>query len=153
MADIELLRSVVPSVEGWYCVVGIDKQERVKQTFHRTLEEVQDQAELNVDQERNAFFALGKFRTDDNRKAENVGWMQSFFLDIDCGPSKATPDKHGRIQGYIDQTTGLQAIRDLCKILKLPRPTVVDSGRGWHVYWSLNSTRRGREVVACCADF
>ena len=137
MADIELLRSVVPSVEGWYCALGIDKQDGIRQTFHKTLEEVQAQSELNVENERNAFFALGKFKTKDNRTAANVGWMQAFFLDIDCGPSKAVPDKHGRIKGYIDQTTGLQAVKDLCKILKLPRPTVVDSGRGWHVYWPL----------------
>lgn len=137
MADIELLKHVVPSVEGWYCVLGIDKQENVKQTFHRTLEEVQEQAEENVAYEYNAFFGLGKFRTRENRKAENVGWMQSFFLDIDCGPLKAIPDKHGRIKGYIDQPTGLQAVKDLCKILKLPKPCIVDSGRGWHVYWPL----------------
>jgi hypothetical protein len=113
MADIELLRSVVPSVEGWYCALSIDKQDRIKQTFHKTLEEVQAQSELSVDHERNAFFALGKFKTSDNRTAANVGWMQAFFLDIDCGPSKAVPDKHGRIKGYIDQTTGLQAVKDL----------------------------------------
>ena len=69
MADIELLKHVVPSVEGWYCVLGIDKQENVKQTFHRTLEEVQEQAEENVAYEYNAFFGLGKFRTRENRKA------------------------------------------------------------------------------------
>jgi hypothetical protein len=137
MADIELLRRVVPSIEGWYCVVGIDKNDKVRQNFYQTLEEVEAHAELHVANEFNAFFALGKFKTKENRTAANCGWMQSFFLDIDCGPSKATPDKHGRIRGYIDQTTGLQAVKDLCAILKLPRPTVVDSGRGWHVYWPL----------------
>ena len=49
MADIELLRRVVSSEDGWYCVVGIDKNDKVKQTFHKTLEEVQTQAEQNVE--------------------------------------------------------------------------------------------------------
>ena len=140
MADIELLRRVVSSEDGWYCVVGIDKNDTVKQTFHKTLEEVQAQAEQNVENKYNTFFALGKFKTKDNRKVENVGWMQAFFLDIDCGPAKAAPDKHGRIQGYIDQATGIMAVKDLCKILKLPKPTIVNSGRGIHVYWPLTES-------------
>jgi len=57
MADIELLRRVVPSIEGWYCVLGIDKQERITQTFHKTLEEVEEQADRCVRAERNAFYA------------------------------------------------------------------------------------------------
>jgi hypothetical protein len=31
----------------------------------------------------------------------------------------------------------MQAVKDLCKGLDLPKPTIVNSGRGWHVYWPL----------------
>ena len=140
MADIELLRRVVSSEDGWYCAVGIAKNGSIRQTHHKTLEEVKAQAELNQDDGLNSFYALGKFKTDADRTADNVGWMQAFFLDIDCGPTKAAPDKHGRIQGYIDQPTGMVALKDLCKSLKLPKPTIVNSGRGLHAYWPLTES-------------
>ncbi|NBV05408.1 MAG: hypothetical protein EBS08_07085, partial [Cytophagia bacterium] len=82
------------------------------QTHHKTLEEVQAEAERLVEKGRDVYFSCGKFVTDENREADNCGWMKSFFLDIDCGESKAKPDKHGRIQGYVDQATGMQAIKD-----------------------------------------
>lgn len=140
MADIELLRRTVSSEDGWYCAVGIAPNGSIRQTHHKTLEEVKAQAELNQDDGLNSFYALGKFKTDEDRTADNVGWMQAFFLDIDCGPTKAAPDKHGRIQGYIDQPTGMLALKDLCKSLKLPKPTIVNSGRGLHAYWPLTES-------------
>ena len=140
MADIELLRSVVPQEDGWYCVVGLLDGKPPIQTFHKTLQEVEQEADRLVAYQRNAFFGCGMFKTEDNREARNCGWMRSFFLDIDCGPTKAVPDKYGRIKGYIDQATGMQAVKDLCRGLDLPKPTIVDSGRGWHVYWPLTET-------------
>ena len=140
MADIELLRRVVAPNDGWYCVLALNNGRFASQTHHRTLEEVQAEAERCAEQKFDVYFSCGKFVTDQNREADNCGWMKAFFLDIDCGESKAKPDKHGRIQGYIDQDTGMQAIKDLCKSLKLPKPTIVDSGRGWHIYWPLTES-------------
>lgn len=136
MADIQLLRDVVPLVDGWYCVLGL-KDGVPEQSLVETLEEVEAEADRLVADGQNVFFGCGKYITSASREAENCGWMQSFFLDIDCGADKAAPDKRGRIRGYIDQVTGIQAVKDLCAALKLPRPTIVDSGRGWHVYWTL----------------
>ena len=137
MADIVLLERVVASTDGWYCVVGLEQGVIKSQKFYKTLEEVRAAADRLVAQNRDAFFALGKFKTNENRKTANCGWMQSFFLDIDCGPTKAEPDERGRVKGYIDQSAGMAALRELCKSLKLPKPTIVNSGRGWHVYWPL----------------
>ena len=138
MADVRLLSAVLPQVDdGWYCVLGLKNGRFTSQEHFKTIEEVEAEADRLVAQSVDAFFACGKFITDENRDADNCGWMQSFFLDIDCGLDKATPDKHGRIKGYIDQPTGMQALKDLCKTLNLPRPSVVNSGRGWHVYWTL----------------
>ena len=135
MADISLLQSVVPQTNGWYCVLGLGRSK--SQLFFRTLEEVQEHAESLVARGCDAFFALGKFKTDEDRTALNCGEMQSFFLDIDCGESKVIPDAAGRVNGYIDQPAGMAALKLLCKTLSLPKPTIVNSGRGWHVYWPL----------------
>jgi energy-coupling factor transporter ATP-binding protein EcfA2 len=137
MADVRLLEAVVPSEEGFYCVLGLKNGSHYSQTHHETIEEVETQADHLVASGVDVFFGCGKFITDENRDASNCGSLKSFFLDIDCGEDKAKPDKRGRIRGYVDQPTGLQALKDLCKTLKLPRPTIVNSGRGWHVYWPL----------------
>ncbi|WP_372825467.1 DUF927 domain-containing protein [Polaromonas sp.] len=137
MADIELLRRVVAPNDGWYCIFSLLNGRGAHQEHFKTLAEMQEAAESLAAKGRDVYFSLGKFITDESREAENCGWMQAFFLDIDCGVDKATPDKYGRIKGYIDQTTGMEALKDLCKTLRLPRPTIVNSGRGWHVYWPL----------------
>ena len=93
MADISLLSQVVAQTDGWYCVVGLEQGVIKTQKFYKTLEEVEQAADKLVTQKRDVFFGLGKFKTDQSRKAENCGWMQSFFLDIDCGPTKAQPDR------------------------------------------------------------
>ena len=137
MADVRLLEAVVPSEEGFYCVLGLKNGTHHSQTHHKTIEELEAEADRLVANGVDVFFGCGKFITDENRDAANCGLMKSFFLDIDCGEDKAKPDKRGRIKGYVDQATGLQALKELCKTLNLPRPTVVNSGRGWHVYWPL----------------
>jgi len=137
MADVSLLKAVVPVKNGWYCVLGLQNGKPISQSHHQTLEEVEAKANELVAKKADVFFGCGKFMTDESRSAANCGWMQSFFLDIDCGADKAKPDKRGRILGYVDQAAGLQALKNLCKTLKLPRPTIVNSGRGWHVYWPL----------------
>jgi len=132
-----LLKAVVPSEEGFYCVLGLKNGTHYSQTHHKTIQEVEVEADRLVANGVDVFFGCGKFITDENRDAANCGLMKSFFLDIDCGEDKAKPNKRGRIKGYIDQATGMQALKELCKTLNLPRPTVVNSGRGWHVYWPL----------------
>ena len=140
MADVRLLEAVVPSEEGFYCVLGLKNGTHHSQTHHKTIQEVEAEADRLVANGVDVFFGCGKFITDENRDAANCGLMKSFFLDIDCGEDKAKPDKRGRIKGYIDQATGMQALKELCKTLNLPRPTVVNSGRGWHVYWPLTES-------------
>ena len=132
-----MLEAVVPSEEGFYCVLGLKNGTHYSQTHHKTIQEVEVEADRLVANGVDVFFGCGKFITDENRDAANCGLMKSFFLDIDCGEDKAKPNKRGRIKGYIDQATGMQALKELCKTLNLPRPTVVNSGRGWHVYWPL----------------
>ena len=124
MTDVRLLEAVVPNLaEGWYCVLGLKNGKFVSQEHYKTLAEVAVESDRLVAAEADAFYACGRFITDENRDADNCGWMQSFFLDIDCGADKATPDKYGRIKGYIDQATGMDALKDLCKTLNLPRPS------------------------------
>lgn len=129
MDTYKFLRTVL-SDEGRYCVVGISSKGKVKQKLVDTIDDVVASANALVAAKYNAYYALGTFGDLDNRKVENVKYVKSFFLDLDCGEGK----------DYPNQAAALDALRAMCKTHKLPQPTIVNSGRGLHVYWVLSES-------------
>lgn len=133
MAIKELLGHVL-SDEGWYCIAGlapdgVDK--RPKRFFVDSLDAVPEIANKLVEQGYNAFFSLAKFKEGKGETAKrtyaNALNNKALWLDIDCGVGKP----------YETQEEGLIALADFCESTGLPMPTIVDSGRGLHVYWAL----------------
>jgi hypothetical protein len=121
MTGFDLLRAVQPD-DGWFAVVGI-KGDRKQQEIVATREEFDAWVERFKSWERNIFFGVAKYSTDENRKKENVQGLKAFWLDIDCGPDKAEVNpKTGRPDGYIDQPTGLAALRTFVKTVSGPSP-------------------------------
>lgn len=142
----DLLDTVQPA-DGWFCVVGI-KKGPPDQRFFQTRKEVDDCAAQMVKQGKNVFFGLAKFKTNDKeegRKKPNVQALRAFWLDIDCGEAKAEADK-----GYATQDEAVAALMVFVKTHGLPRPILVNSGGGLHVYWPLSEdvTREQWEPVA-----
>lgn len=139
MTNFDLLDAVQPS-GGWYAVVGIKGVDNTKQYLVETRQEVDDIAAQLVQQQRNVFFGVAKYKDGIGRKKSNVLALKSFWLDIDCGPSKAAINaKTQKPGGYIDQATGLAALKKFCAHVGLPKPIIVNSGRGLHVYWPLTA--------------
>ncbi|GAB6052856.1 hypothetical protein JCM17960_16760 [Magnetospira thiophila] len=66
------------------------------------------------------------------RTQENVKSVKAFWLDIDCGADKAASGK-----GYVTIRDAAVALQDFVQTVGLPRPWVVNSGGGLHVYWTL----------------
>jgi hypothetical protein len=124
----QFLGSVLGS-EGNYCLWCYNSNNKtdIKQEFYPSIDELIQRADELDAAAYNVFFALGTFKEPDNRKQINVNQMKSFFIDLDCGPSKE----------FIDQPTAFEELRRFCKANKLPRPTIVNSGNGLHVYWPL----------------
>lgn len=153
MQQPDLLTLVQPA-EGWFAITGIKgtgKSADVRQELVATREEADALIEQYVRAGRNVFFGVAKYRTGDNRKKENVLGLKAFWLDVDCGPSKAEPNpKTGRPDGYVDQKAGLRALMTFCKTVGLPPPTLVSSGGGIHAYWPLERevSRSDWEAVA-----
>lgn len=116
---------------GWYCVYAARlSDERKVQKFYDNIDAVVTAAQQLDNDGYDAYFALGTFVEAGSRKAPNVGSLRAFFLDLDCGAGK----------DYATQAQALDALRGFCKQLSLPRPTVVNSGRGIHAYWPLVSS-------------
>lgn len=116
--------------EGSYCVWANRIADKHKvQKFYPSIDALIHAAQ-NLDAEGyDAYFALGTFIEAGSREADNVKQLRAFFLDLDCGPTK----------DYATQTDALSALRSFCKKGQLPRPTLVNSGRGIHVYWRLTA--------------
>jgi hypothetical protein len=125
----EFLSAVLPS-SGTYCVVGLKKDERPKQKFVNTIEEAEELAKKLVQVEYDAYFALAAYsNATDGRTAKNAATFKSYFLDLDCGLGKP----------YADQAEGLAALKQFLKDTALPKPTIINSGRGVHAYWVLDT--------------
>ena len=83
----------------------------------------------------NVFHACATYKDGSSRMAINAVLMNAFWLDLDCGPEKAITGA-----GYKTKLDATWALREFCGAVGLPRPMIVDSGGGLHVYWPLKET-------------
>ena len=113
--------------DGHYCVFAA-RDGTVKQKFYTSVEDVISAATDFDANGYDAYFALATLEEAGSRKADNVRSLKSFFLDLDCGPDKE----------FVDQKTAITELKHFCKSNNLPTPTLINSGRGVHVYWILS---------------
>lgn len=144
MDEFDLLTAVQPE-QGCFAVVGI-KGGRRQQEIVETREEFDSLVERFQRRQWNVFYGVAKFSGEEDeegkrhRTKQDVVALKSFWVDIDCGPGK----------DYDTQGEGLLALKSFCSSVGLPKPTVVNSGRGIHAYWPLDRdvTREEWELVA-----
>lgn len=123
----------VLSPSGSYCLWARRSADKhIIQAFYPTIPTLLNTATAHDAKGYDVYFGLGTFGAVETRVAENVQQMQSLFLDFDCGE-----DKYKLGKGYLTQGDALQELKSFCKTMHLPKPTVVDSGYGMHVYWPL----------------
>ena len=114
--------------DGRYCLFVARKSDHAKdQKLYDSIDELEQAARAFDADGYDVYFALAVLGESDNRKVTNVKTLSSFFLDLDCGPSKDFPT----------QADALNELKEFCKATKLPKPFILDSGRGVHVYWFL----------------
>lgn len=130
MDSLKFLNSVWPD-DGWYCLLAINGKSK-KQKLYKSIDTAAQAAHQFDENGFNTYFAVSSFKDDSSRKADNVLHTKAMFLDIDCGEKKAAEGI-----GYATKGAAFVALKDFCKSNKLPCPTVVDSGRGLHIYWAL----------------
>ncbi len=152
MSPGDFLRAVWPS-EGIYCLAtpfAIPNGPRKGQiTYsHKTFDTIAaaETFVLNNRANNDIFFAVhtlkehtrwnphktntktGEIGATEVRSHANMKASRSFFFDLDVG---ADPSKYDSAE-----EAGLELMR-FCSVTNLPRPLVVLSGRGLHVYWPL----------------
>jgi hypothetical protein len=133
MDTTTFLQSVLGTA-GSYCVLALNDGRRI-QKFYDTIEQL-EQAALNFDENGfDAYYALGTFEEAGSREAENVKQMRAFFMDLDCGVNLKT----GKPKDFPDQHAAILALKEFVKTTGLPKPFLVNSGYGVHVYWPLTA--------------
>jgi hypothetical protein len=133
MDTTTFLQSVLGTA-GSYCVLALGENRRI-QKFYDTIEQL-EHAALNFDENGyDAYYALGTFEESGSREAENVKQLRAFFMDLDCGVNLKT----GKPKDFPDQHTAILALKDFVKSTGLPKPFLVNSGYGVHVYWPLTA--------------
>ena len=117
------------SSDGYFCLFAARSEDgRRVQKFYDSVDALVDAASNFDDEGFDVYYGLATFNEGGSRKLDNVKQLSSFFLDLDCGPSK----------DFVSQEVAIKALRQFCTKHKLPTPTLVNSGRGVHVYWFLS---------------
>jgi hypothetical protein len=134
---------LAPEGNGNYVVtLGKTTDEGKKIFFNRNARSIKEAADLAVwgsSKGMTAYYALGTFidnekvdaqgRVKAERKQAQAHLFKTLALDIDCGPDKP----------YTTQRAGAQALAQFVKATGLPKPLVISSGNGLHVYWPLDT--------------
>jgi len=117
--------------QGNYCVFAANAAaDRRKQKFYTSASHVLAAAQQFDNNGYDAYYSLACLTEAGSRKADNVHTLKSFFLDLDCGEGD---------NKFPTQADAVRRLKDFCKQHRLPRPTLVNSGSGIHVYWILDA--------------
>jgi hypothetical protein len=120
--------------QGWIWVGGFKGKRDIPQKCVETFKEAYTLIDKWKAEERNIYFGCNRYK-ENTRSQATTEFCKTFYLDIDCGPLK----------DYKDQGEGAAALRQFCEELKLPTPTLVNSGNGIHAYWVLENVINAKE--------
>jgi hypothetical protein len=122
----EFLEFVLPST-GNYCL-WVNKGDVIKQELFTSIDALLGKVDGWVKRDYNVFFAVSSFQTLANRKAANVEAIKCLYLDLDVGDDN-------KEKKYETTEDAMVALKKFVKDTGFPKPNIVKSGRGLHVYW------------------
>lgn len=140
MSAEQFLRKILPS-EGRYCVAAFYSNSKgAHHTWCPSIEDLVKQLELKDSTADAVYHACATYGDKRNAKGRiertkaNVYFLRSLYCETDIREG----DK-----GYNTKEEALAALDAFLETTKLPKPCVVDSGGGYHLYWPLteNVTR------------
>lgn len=133
MDTLEFFRRVLPT-DGFY-VSACLTPEGMRQGFVKTLDELAAVC-LRLDKTgNNTYYAVSSYREKGKRKQDNVHATKVVALDIDVGKY----DDEGNLKNsYASLKEALLAVSKFIVDASMPKPMLVFSGAGLHVYWVLD---------------
>jgi hypothetical protein len=128
----DFLAFILPElIEGeTYCAVSI-KAGKVNQSFHNTIKGISDSSDDALIWEKDSYYSMATYSIPSkgmpNRLKVSVRRFKSLWIDLDIGDGTTFPT----------QEDGISALKEFIKATGLPKPTLVSSGFGLHVYFSV----------------
>lgn len=125
MNTLEFLQRILPS-QGFYCAF---LQSKKHNEFFDTIESLQEYVLKQDTRGYNVYHAIATFADENKRTKANAAYCRVITLDIDA---KGTEKCYDTVQ---------EAAKELGRFVSknsLPKPLVVYSGNGLHVYWVLD---------------
>ena len=129
MNTLEFLRRVLPE-RGWYCVGVVLPDKGFRHKFSKQIEEIAEYSQKVSAAGYDCYYAVASFKDGNSRKQHNVQEIKTLFFDIDVGKSK---------NSYATRREALLAIQEFVARNNLPKPMIVSSGKGFHIYWVLKT--------------
>lgn len=142
---LKFLSAVWPKT-GNYLVARPFANGGFEQVAFESVELATKQSEIWSKQGHDCYFAVGSVSSighNASRKSEVVKEFRTFILDIDCGNGK----------DYTSQSEALEALKVFINKLSLPKPILVNSGYGYHVYWTLTESISADEWLPIAQRF
>lgn len=125
MNTVEFLRHVLPT-QGYYVSIVINGDTAPRQGFFDNLDALANATSKLSASGNNVYYAVSSFADKrGGRKQDNVSHTKSLYIDVDCGAGKP----------FADWREGLRAVGAFIQEYSLPKPMIVSSGNGLHVYW------------------
>ena len=123
MDTVDFLQRVLPAT-GTYCRFSLTGK---RNRFFNDISAVADEVASLDQRGQDAYFAISSFKDDSSRRNVNVEATKVITIDVDCGEDKP----------FATWKQGLKALGKFITDAKLPKPLIVRSGNGLHVYWVL----------------
>lgn len=140
--------------EGHYCIAlpFTPKGSKTSTFMHKVFGTIEEAAAYveKVKEDHNVFFCVHSLREErvwnpskidyktgeagafEVRTQANMLQSKAFFFDLDVGESTA------RLPKYDTQRDAVHGLKEFCKATGLPKPLIVSSGGGLHVYWVID---------------
>lgn len=130
MDTLTFLQRVLPST-GYFCAWVKYPSGANNQKFFPTVEELHGFIQRQDNGRNNAYYAVSSFVEGTNRTGRNASMCRVIAFDLDVGKTEAGSPS------YPTQEEAILGLRRYLAATKMPKPLVVSSGMGFHVYWVL----------------
>ena len=130
----DFLSLVLPPISGAECyyvaeINYTDTNVKIRNKAAYSVDKILEASDEIVTRLENAYFSTASYIDRGNgRKGINIAGKKIFYVDLDAGPTKP----------YATAKEALEDLKTFCKATGLPKPFLVSSGRGLHVYWVMD---------------
>lgn len=130
MDTMEFLQRVLPA-EGFYVITVLNEGRGPRQGFFSSVTDLAKAVTASDERGNNTYYAISSYKDKGTtekrgtRTQDNVLYTRVLALDVDCAEDKP----------FATWKDGLRALSSFVAAAGMPKPMVVHSGRGLHVYW------------------